>query len=281
MIAGISHHRSRRSALAGVCLVSAFALLMAASLAISGARSASAAEEVRRIRAGVSPDYPPVAFQQDGEVRGIEADLAFRLEADFGVEVEFVPMKFDELIPALEAGKIDVIMSGMSITIDRRARVDFTDSYKEVGQMALIRKKDRARLSNPAAMKAEGVRVGVQRETTGELYARGKLEKASIKTFESADRGIAALRKGEVDYFIHDAPTIWHTVGRPRHEDPDLTGLYRLLTEEHLAWAVKKDNGELRGFLNAALAHWKQTGEIDSIVDRWITVRRVAVDLNP
>lgn len=279
MITGSSRHRSGRWGLDRVWAVVPLAVLTAASIAAD--RPATAAEEVRRIRAGVSPDYPPVAFEQDGEVRGIEADLAFRLEPDFGVEVEFVPMKFDELIPALEAGKIDVIMSGMSITIDRRARVDFTEPYKQVGQMALIRKKDRARRSDPAAMKAEGVRVGVQRETTGELYARGNLEKASIKTYESADRGIAALRKGEIDYFIHDAPTIWHTVGRPRHEDPDLTGLYRPLTEEHLAWAVKKDNGELRGFLNAALAHWKRTGEIDAIVDRWITVRRVAVEVTP
>jgi hypothetical protein len=68
----------------------------------------------------------------------------------------------------------------------------------------------------------------------------------------------SAAIKGEIDAFVHDAPTIWSTVGRPLNEDEELTGLYRPLTHEYLAWAVKKDGGEaLRDFLNAALVRWQ------------------------
>mgnify|MGYP000620626808 CR=1 FL=1 len=177
---------------------------------------------------------------------------------------------------ALREGKIDVIMSGASVT-DRRKQVAlFTDPYLEVGQMVLLRRKDEARLSTPGALASSGVRVGVVQRTTGEQYAQEHLGNATLTPFADVDAGIAALRKGEVDAFVHDAPTIWSTVGRPLNEDEDLTGLYRPLTHEYLAWAVKKDGGEtLRDFLNAALMRWRSDGTLDRVTTRWIPVRRV------
>ena len=232
-----------------------------------------------RLRVGMVPDYAPVAFVENGEFKGVEADLARQLTADYGVQIEFVESRVDELIPALQAGQIDVIMSGMSETFDRKAQVDFCDSYKEVGQMALVRKVDFTRLSDPLALEAAGTRVGVEKRTTGDMYARQNLREAKLTEYGSTTEGIAALRKGDIDFFIHDAPTIWRTVGRPTAEDPDLTGLYRPLTEEHLAWAVKKGDKATRDFLNAALARWKENGTLQSTVDRWLPVRKVTIEV--
>src|SRR6185436_16789191 len=127
--------------------------------------------------------------------KGIEADLARQLTADYGVQIEFVETKFDELIPALKAGKIDVIISGLSETFDRKAQVDFCDSYKKVGQMALIRKADITRLSGAAALEAAGMRIGVERRTTGDMYAHQNLRQGKITEFATTTEGIAALRK--------------------------------------------------------------------------------------
>jgi polar amino acid transport system substrate-binding protein len=252
----------------------------AATLASLPARSLAAEETQRlQIRVGVSPDYPPLAFKEDGELQGIEIDFARRLTSDFDVDVTFVETKFADLIDALKKRKVDVIMSGMSITVDRRSDVDFTDPYRRVGQMALIRKSDQARFAPRESIGEAGVRVGVVAETTGEMFARRRLDKTTIQAFDSPEQGIAALRAGQLDVFIHDAPTIWRTVGRPKHEDPDLTGVYRPLTVEHLAWAVRQEDAELKGFLNAALAHWRKTGEIESLVDHWVPVRKVAVEV--
>jgi ABC-type amino acid transport substrate-binding protein len=245
----------------------------------AGSLAADAPERLQ-IRIGVSPDYPPIAFKEGAELRGVEIDFARQLEADFDVDVTFVEGKFSsDLIESLKKHRIDVIMSGMSITVDRRSDVDFTDPYQRVGQMALIRKADQARFAERGAMNAAGVRIGVAAETTGEMFARRRLEKATLQPFESLEQGIAALRAGQIDAFIHDAPTIWRTVGRPKNEDPDLTGIYRPLTEEHLAWAVRETDAELKGFLNAALAHWRKTGTIESILDRWVPVRKISVDM--
>jgi ABC-type amino acid transport substrate-binding protein len=232
-----------------------------------------------RLRVGMAGDYAPLAFKEGGEFKGIEPDFARQLTADYSTEIEFVEIKWDELIPALNAGKIDVIMSGMSATFDRRALVDFAAPYQRVGQMALIRKADVTRLSAPDAMAADGMRIGIDRLTTGEMYARQHLRSAKITEFASVDEGIAALRKGEIDFFVHDAPTVWRIVGRPTAEDPDLTGLYRPLTEEQLAWAVKKGDKTTREFLDACLAHWKENGTLQSILDRWMPVRKVTVEV--
>jgi polar amino acid transport system substrate-binding protein len=230
-----------------------------------------------RLRVGIATIYPPVAFKDGDVIRGVEADFAHQLAQDFGTQVDLVETEWKELIPSLEQKKIDVIMSGMSITPERKAKVDFTQPYKKVGQMALIRKADFTKFSGPGAMKAKGVRVGVESHTTGEAYARKHLPQASITAFANPDEGIAKLRKGEIDFFIHDAPTIWRTVGRATAEDPDLTGLYTPLTDEGLAWAVRKGDTKTRKFLDAALARWEKDGTLQAIVDHWVPVKKVAV----
>ena len=75
------------------------------------------------LRVGVSPDYPPVIFERDGEIVGIEADFAHRLGSDLHRPIEFVEIPFPDLLDALEAGEIDVVMSGLSSTPDRASRV--------------------------------------------------------------------------------------------------------------------------------------------------------------
>ncbi len=233
------------------------------------------------VRVGTSADYRPLTFEEDGKIRGVESEFAEALSKELGLPFQLVKLPWPELIPALREGKIDVIMSGMSITDERSAAVSFADPYLQVGQMALIRKEDRIRFDDPAAMHAEGMRVGVHAKTTGEQFAREKLKAAEIVSHASIEEAIDALRKGQLDFVVHDAPTIWRVVGRPKHEDPELTGLYQPLTEEYLAWAVRKDAGAFRKRLNQALAGWRASGRLEQILDHWITVRKVTIHVAP
>jgi ABC-type amino acid transport substrate-binding protein len=233
------------------------------------------------LRVGVTADYRPLAFKENGKIVGIEADFAADLSKELGVAVSFVEVPWADLIPALREHRIDIIMSGMSVTPERSELVSFADPYMQVGQMALIRRQDVDRLRDPAALQAEGIRVGVQEKTTGEAYARTNLKRAKVVTFASIDEAIQALRKGDLDVVVHDAPTIWGVVGRPGHEDPDLVGLYRPLSDEYLAWAVRKDDEGLRKRLNGALAKWRKSGQLDHVLDRWVTIRKITVEISP
>ena len=223
------------------------------------------------LRVGVAPTYPPVIFEEDGVIVGIEADLARSLGDVLGRRIVFERYPFSELIDALENGEIDVIMSGMSITPEREERVRFVTPYMQVGQLALIRSSDLIRLGRRRAIYQRGARVGYARGTTGEEFVADKLTRSASFAFDDVDSGIRSLRAGRIDFFVHDAPTVWRLAGDPTSKD--LQGLYHPLTEEHLAWAVRKDATKLYALLDATVSHWKREGLIRPIVDRWIPVR--------
>ena len=233
------------------------------------------------IRVGIAPIYPPLAFKENGQLKGIEVDFAHQLSLDLGVKFVLVELPWDDLIPALRAGRIDVIMSGMSVTDARSQLVSFTDWYVRAGQMALIRRKDYDKLRTPGAMDLPTTRVGFQGNSTGELYARQNLTRAKLKSYPTLDDGIKGLRAKQIDFFIYDAPAIWRIRGQLRDQYADLTGRYQPLTEEHLAWAVRQDDTGLRTRLNAELQRWKKDGYLESILDHWIPVRKITVLMAP
>jgi ABC-type amino acid transport substrate-binding protein len=223
------------------------------------------------LRVGVSPTYEPVIFEKDGEIVGIEADLARRVGEALGRRVVFERRPFPELIDALERGEVDVVMSGLSITPERAGRVRFCEPYMQVGQLALIRSSDMARFGRTHLLRRLGARIGYERGTTGERFVATRLTGSRSFAFDGVDAGIRSLRAGRIDYFVHDAPTVWRLAGDPTSRD--LQGLYHPLTEEHLAWAVRPSDTKLLALLNTTLAHFKREGLIEPIIDRWIPVR--------
>lgn len=231
----------------------------------------------RPLRVGTAADYAPLSFAENGELRGVELDFARRLAADLGRTPEIVRLPWAELIPALREGRIDIIMSGMSITADRAELVRFCAPYLQVGQMALIRSAEFTERSAPAAIASASSRVGFVVRTTGEQFARAKLGGAKLVSLPSIEQGVAALRAGKLDYFVHDAPTIWRVVGGFASDERELTGLYTPLTDEHLAWAVRREDAALAERASAALDDWKRKGFVEEVLDRWIPVRKLSV----
>lgn len=277
--AGRSPVRPGLRSLAVVALAAVSAVVASGRVAVAEEPPATVAaiKPPAELRVGISPNYPPIAFEQDGKIVGVEADLAAKLGKELPTKITLVKTEWDELWPALRDGKVDVVMSGVSITERRSERVRFTDPYLRVGQMALVRKKDMTKLNDVAAMNTPQRKIGVEKNTTGEAYAHRHLDKATVVSFDSVDMGIAAVRSGEVDVFIHDAPTVWRVVGRPPKEDPELIGIYKPLTDEYLAWAVRKDDAPTLGaLLDAKIDEWTQNGQLQAVIDSWIPVTKVS-----
>jgi len=259
------------------------AALLAACLALTWsaggcARPRSTATALpAELKIGITPNYPPLAFKENGQIKGVEADFASLLGKQLGVKTTLVELPWEELIPALSGGKIDVIMSGMSITGPRTEYADFTVPYMPVGQMALVRKVELSRRRDQGAMDQTGVRVGVIQNTTGDYWARRNLKQATVMGFTSVDEGVAALRGDSIDYFVTDAPIVWQLTSRAAKQNQDLAGVYRPLTTEYLAWAVRRDDDSLRHQLNTTLLLWEQNGQLVDVLDDWITTRRVTL----
>lgn len=224
------------------------------------------------LRIGTTASYPPLAFMQDGRFSGMEADMAAALQGRLGINTRVIILARDELIPALLNEKIDIIMSGMSVTEERSKQIRFTDPYMEVGQMALIRSEQLVQWSQPRALYADGVRVGVIENTTGAAFANDHLKAARVTQFTDIDAATRALAENDIDLFVHDAPTIWRLSAQNKTRQAGLMGLYRPLTDEYLAWAVRPADTQLADTLNTQIAVMRKDGTVGRITRRWIPV---------
>lgn len=226
----------------------------------------------REFRIGIAPNYQPLAYKFRGQLVGIEVDFANQLGKELNKHITFVEMPWSELIPGLVAGKIDIIMSGMSITEERAQLVSFTEPYMQIGQMALVRAKDQAAFANLERFLDTTSRLGFVSDTTGDQVAKAMFSKAKLVPRPTVEGGVAALRQGVIDIFIHDAPTVWRIGGDPGERG--LIGLYWLLTVEPLAWAVRKSDVPLMFALSQKVKEWKLSGQMQQLMSRWI-IRRI------
>lgn len=220
---------------------------------------------------GLSPDYEPLVFKDSGKLVGIEPDNAREIGAALGMKVRFVEMPFEQLLPALASKKIDVVMSGLSVTEGRKAQVAYVEPFMQVGQMAIIRNSDIARFGYPRAIYGAGVRVGIEPGTTGAMFVQQSMLDAVVLDYSHPEEAFAALRGNQIDVYIHDAPTSWRIASSS--QDSDLFSLYRLLTKEQLAWAVRKDDKQLLDKLNKARTALQGSGKLRAIQDFWIPVK--------
>jgi ABC-type amino acid transport substrate-binding protein len=258
--------RGVRCALAGVAGIALSLAACAAHHATDAARGAVPPA----LRAGIAPNFPPLAFVHKGEPAGVEADFARQLGPALGTQVTLVAMPWEDLIPALREHRIDLIMSGMSITPERQQLVSFAHPYLRVGQMLALRRADAARLPNQEAIDQPAVRVGFVSGTTSAAYVHEHLRRAQPVGVASVAAGAAALRGRQIDVFVGDAPSIYRITTRHR----GLVGRYEPLTEEYLAWAVRQDDEALRARLDAVLTRWNSDGTLEAVLGKWITVRK-------
>ena len=220
------------------------------------------------LRVGVSTNAPPLIFKQDERISGLEADFAREFASYLGKELHFVELKWEKQVNALLKNQTDIIMSGMTKTALRQARVSFVTPYFRSGQMALIRMKDAASFRTGFYSIKDDVAIGAVKDTTGEFFVLEHFGDNKTVSFSKSSDGVEALIKGEIDIFIHDAPVIMYLGSE--NETRRVTPVYSLFTEEYLAWAVRKDDTELLEAANAFLQEIHKNGRLKQMIQRWI-----------
>jgi ABC-type amino acid transport substrate-binding protein len=238
-----------------------------ATLVACGGPSAPRPKKAGVLLVGLSPDTPPIAYVSGDQLTGLEVDFAHRLGSDLGREVRFVELHFEDLIPALIDRRIDVIMSGMTITNARKFRVAFADPYLKSGLVALVRREDLKRYDSADRILQASGPVGVRRGTTGEKFVTERMPNARVLVYPTSADAALELRQNRIDVFINDAPVVAWLVSA---NEADLAGMWKPLTTDELAWAFRPDDGQLRAAANAALARWKADGTSKAILGRWL-----------
>ena len=219
------------------------------------------------LRVGVATDNPPMIFKQGGQILGLEADHAREMAKALGRPLQFVEIPWDDLIGALLGDRIDIIMSGMTVTPERNIRIAFSDSFMQQGMMALIRRADRNRFSASDRICEANVNFTVQKKTTADIYAQQNCRNASSIAWMDPKDAAEALCAKMTDVYIHDAAVITWMASE---NEADLIALPLPSKKDHLAWGLKKSDTELLETVNKVLDQWKQDKTLDRLRKRWI-----------
>jgi ABC-type amino acid transport substrate-binding protein len=219
------------------------------------------------LRVGVTPNYPPIIFTIDGKLSGVEVDLALLLGDALRRPVRFIELGWDEQIPALLAGKIDIIMSGMSITEARKVRINFAEPYMKAGLGTAMRAEDASRYNSPRNIQAASVPVGAMINTTGDAFVQRNFPNAIRIPFRTMKDAAIALKNRRIDLFIHDAPAIAWLVSE---NEAELKGFWQLWNVEYLGWGLGRENRELLASVNDMLNKWKKDGTLDKVLNQWV-----------
>ncbi len=211
---------------------------------------------------GTNAEFPPYEYYEGQEVVGIDAEMAAAVAEKLGMDLKIEDMAFDSLIPALSSGKVDIVAAGMTVTEDRLASVNFSDTYA-TGIQAIIVPEDSEITS---ADDLAGKTIGVQQGTTGDLYA-SDVEGATIERYAKGMEAVQSLSQGKIDAVIIDNEPANVFVS----EVAGLKILDEAFATEDYAIAVAKDNEELLDQINTALAELKEDGTLQAIVDKYIT----------
>ena len=269
---------SRRSFMAAAAVsVAALALTAcggsassaASSVASSAASSeaVSSAAELTTVEAGkltmaTNAAFPPYEMTTDaGEFEGIDVDTAKAIAEKLGLELQIDDMDFDAALLSVQQGKADIVMAGVTVTDERKAVMDFSDSYA-TGIQSIIVPND-SDIASPDDL--AGKKIGTQRGTTGYLYCSDDFGEDAVVAYDSGLTAVQALNNGQVDAVVIDNAPAQEFVAA----NPGLKVLDTSYAEEDYAIGVAKGSA-LEDAVNKALEELKADGTLQAIVDKYI-----------
>lgn len=239
---------------------------VASSAASSEAASSAAAElttvETGKLTMATNATFPPYEMTTDsGELEGIDVDTAKAIAEKLGLELQIDDMDFDAALLSVQQGKADIVMAGVTVTDERKAVMDFSDSYA-TGIQSIIVPND-SDIASPDDL--AGKKIGTQRGTTGYIYCSDDFGEDSVVAYDNGLTAVQALNNGQVDAVVIDnAPATEYVAA-----NPGLKVLDTSYAEEDYAIGMAKGSA-LEDAVNKALEELKADGTLQAIVDKYI-----------
>ena len=218
---------------------------------------------------GTNAAFPPYEFYDGDTIVGIDAEIAAAIAEKLGLELQIVDMDFGSIIAAVQTGKIDMGMAGMTVTEERLQNVNFSTTYATGIQDVIVPEDSDITSVDDIFAKlnaGEDVLIGCQEATTGAIYASGDFGDDHVTTYPNGATAVQALTQGKLDCVIIDNQPAINFVAANE-------GLKILDTEyvtEDYAIAISKDNEDLLNQINAALEELIADGTVQEILDKYI-----------
>jgi len=227
---------------------------------------------------GMELAYPPFeTTNAAGEPDGISVQMAYALGEYLDRPVRIENMAWTGLIPALTTGKVDLILSSMTITEERAKTVNFSNPYSKSQLSLLVSKSSTVREFND--LKQTGKKLAVKIGSTGHTYALANLPEENIVVFEKETSCVLEVSQGRADAFIYDAMTIYKNA--QQYADTTVA-VFTPFQEDYEYWgmALNKNDEKLLEDVNAFIKKFQDDGEMNKLADEYLgEIKKVFDDL--
>jgi polar amino acid transport system substrate-binding protein len=248
-----------------------FRTLTIAAFAIGVSLGAVRAQDMKTIKIGTEGAYPPFNnLESDGSLVGFDIDIAKALCEEMKVKCEFVTQDWDGIIPALQAGKFDAIVASMSITDERKEKVDFTNKYYST-PAAIAAPKD-TDIKGVTKEDLAGKTIGVQGSTTFSIFAESTYTDSTIKAYPTADEYKLDLENGRLDAANDDVIVLKEWLATPEGECCKIVGTIKPDPKyfgDGIGIAIRKGEDDLREAFNKAIDTIRANGKYKEINDKY------------
>ena len=217
---------------------------------------------------GTAGSMPPMNMTtKGGDVIGLEPDMANQMAAAMGVRAVFKTMPFAELLPALEAGKVDMVLSSMTITGKRNMKVAFVGPYFISGKTFLTTEKWAAAAKEPEEVNSPSTKLTALRGSTSQVFVEKVFPKATLLLAKDYGESVAMVLQGKADAMIADYPICLLSV--IRNPDQNLISVVPPFTYEPIGIAIQKDDPLLTNWLENFLGTMAGSGDLKELQEKW------------
>ncbi len=214
--------------------------------------------------------FPPYEYYENDRIVGIDAEIAQAIADKLGYTLKIEDMEFDSILAAVQSGKVTMGMAGMTVTEDRKAIVDFSNTYATAVQSVIVKADGDIKTLDDVA----GKKIGVQTSTTGDIYATDDYGEENIERYSKGTDAVAALVAGKIDCVIIDNEPAKAYVAA----NEGLTILDTAYAEEQYAIAFAKTNPLVKDAVNGALVELINDGTIKKIIEKYIPAEEVPAE---
>jgi len=241
-------------------------ILLGLTLLLATIAACSPKPKGNELIVGMDLSYPPFeTVDQSGKPAGISVELANALAQNLGRKLTIVNIPFTGLIPSLQNGSIDCVISSMTDTPERRKSIGFSDPYLNIGLALLVGKS--SPIQSVQDLDQPGKSIVVRQGTTGEVWARENIKRATIHAVAQENYAVLEVTQGKSDAFIYDQMSIWQNA----QKNPDTTrALLQPIRQESWAIGTRLDNDALRQQINTFIQTYRAQGGFEKLGDQFL-----------
>ncbi len=242
--------------------------LVTSPAALSGASTLASIKQSGQLVLGTSANMPPMTGKnEDGKLVGFDIDMARLMASGMGVELKIKTMAFKELLPALEKGDVDVVLSNMTMNPERNLRVAFVGPYMTSGKCVITKEEGIAKAEAAENLNSPDIRLAAMQGSTSAEFIKVLLPEVTLTLVEEHDAAVRMINDGKTGGLLTDYPICLATL--QRYPDAGFVSLFSLLSYEPIGIALPGGDPLYINWTENFLERIEAVGALDELGTRW------------